>query len=458
MAQVIYTGKGYQAPQSQGRALQALSQYGQQEQGRKTYELETARKDRDKISELMRIDPVYTTNIKAQKRIAKIMDDVLAGMTEFYKKRGGRMSMTDTTELQRMRGEAMAEMGMIKASSDQLTQAYQIAAQKPGVYNERLLNQWRNEWEDSLDNGIGLPPQGPPLVPAFRDPEMLWRDLGQSYRSGARYIKGVEYDYKGREMTPYEMTYPHRAGMTEERLDQMYLNNQGLVSNLIGWFAEKEFNDPQEYDKYMKEANHNEASAAIKWFRDNRSEAFPQSSYTSGELQNKGAFGGRVFYEKGTLFIGNNLAFNTQPNVYISNTKMDEAVVFDRAESKKHPVPVSKSSLILPEGVNISGEDIDGVALAADKNKTYFMVDKNSVNKIRFTKNAMEALRISNSLIEDPETNMFVIKEGAEDDVVLPAKTNEVLSGLNTWTFNRFGDAVNALSNQRNKAEDYDIN
>ena len=80
MAQVIYTGKGYQAPQSQGRALQALSQYGQQEQGRKTYELETARKDRDKISELMRIDPVYTTNIKAQKRIAKIMDDVLAGI------------------------------------------------------------------------------------------------------------------------------------------------------------------------------------------------------------------------------------------------------------------------------------------------------------------------------------------------------------------------------------------
>ena len=68
MPQILYTGKEYQAPRPQGAALQALSQYGQQERARQTYELEVGRKDRDKFSEMLKMDPVYVSSRKSQDR------------------------------------------------------------------------------------------------------------------------------------------------------------------------------------------------------------------------------------------------------------------------------------------------------------------------------------------------------------------------------------------------------
>ena len=102
MPQVIYTGKGLEAPQTKGYAMQALSQFGQQDLARKTSQIQAQAKDRDTFSEMLKLDPVYASSQRDQKDIGLAMDGFLDKMTEFNKSRSGPLSTTEDRKSTRL--------------------------------------------------------------------------------------------------------------------------------------------------------------------------------------------------------------------------------------------------------------------------------------------------------------------------------------------------------------------
>ncbi|GAG12875.1 unnamed protein product, partial [marine sediment metagenome] len=110
MATPGYTGQGLQAPRTEGRALQALSQFGQQEQIRNSQKIQQGVRDRDKFADMLAVDPVYATSQGLQQKIASSMDQFQDEMTEMNKSRRGVMTTEDLMKMQQSRGRVMAEM------------------------------------------------------------------------------------------------------------------------------------------------------------------------------------------------------------------------------------------------------------------------------------------------------------------------------------------------------------
>ena len=87
-----YSGTGLQAPRTEGRALQALSQFGQQEQVRKSQEIQQGVRDRNQFAKMLEMDPVYATSQGLQKGIATAMDQFIDEMTDLNQQRRGTLS------------------------------------------------------------------------------------------------------------------------------------------------------------------------------------------------------------------------------------------------------------------------------------------------------------------------------------------------------------------------------
>jgi len=163
--QTIYTGRGAEAPQVRGYALQALSQFGQQEQARKTMEIENAVKDRDAFAKMLELDPVYASSAAAQDRIASIMDGYIDEMTMMNKKRKGPMTTQDLMKMQQARGRAISHMGYIKAANDEFVQSAKMYNAAPWKYDTETWTEYQETW---LKEGVR--PETPPLLPAAQDP------------------------------------------------------------------------------------------------------------------------------------------------------------------------------------------------------------------------------------------------------------------------------------------------
>jgi len=267
MADIIYTGKGAQAPQVRGYALQALSQFGQQDLARKTSEIEQAYKDRDSFAKMLEMDPVYASSQAAQNRIASIMDGYIDEMTMMNKKRTGPMTTKDIMKMQQARGRAMAEMGYIKAANDEFVQASKMYNAAPYKYDDETWQEYQRVW---LTEGVR--PDSPPLLPAAQDPISVGlQNLGDM---------GLKFEYSD--------VSRENVSDVEDRVTQIGKYNipdnvslDDIISRSVSpdqpWNIQKTFNSSKvsdaEQNKYIGLANGDEATAANMWYRDKMQEA-----------------------------------------------------------------------------------------------------------------------------------------------------------------------------------------
>ena len=425
--------------------MQALSQFGQQEQARKTYELEAGRKDRDKFADMIKLDPVYASSRKAQDRIAKIMDSFVDKMTMMNKKRTGPLSMSDLTAMQQERGLAMAEMNYIKGNQDRLTQAHQAAAARPGVYNQKTIDEFDEQW-----NTHGTMPDGPILTPAWQNPLELfdqaagplrtgsyWEDVGSSTGKGGEFIEQQKLRYRG------------EGELSEDQAATNWYQGQNVINNR-GWFLDVvEENSPQEYQHYVDKADGDIMRAADMWFAENR----PKIYRGSGEIKenrskpSSSTYSTDGFHVKpdGSVWDKNNKMFGPQENVPVSDGTLDNAIVFNRPMAVKNLIPLPARLLQLTDGIESKSGTVQARVHAANNDKTYVIIDKSSLDKITFTKSAMEALGGEGSYTYDKASKLYTIKDGAEDDVMIPVNTQDAKGLIDNWTGNEFSQQLRQL-------------
>ena len=435
MPQVLYTGKGLETPQDKGYAMQALSQFGQQEQARKTYELETQRKDRDKFADMLKLNPVYVTNKNAQDRVAKIMDDFMGKMTILNKNRTGPLSMADLTAMQQERGMARAEMQYIKGASDRLTQAIQLDMQNPGKYNTRLLNEYRRQWDEE-----GTLPDGPLNIPAFQNPENRLSEASRIFQQGATWAPTGPYVDGQRTK---QRVYPQESARPQGAVIDGFLGDEFERRNNLGYFADNVYHENQEeYNHYMQQAGGDEMKAAELRLRDKAPDIYPKS--TIADYKTTSTYNDAVQVRSdGSVWDRNNKLFGFQQNVPVSGGTLENAVVFNRPMAVKNIIDLPARSLQLTDGIQTKSGMVQARVHAADNNKTYVVVDKNSLDKISFTKSAMEAFG-KDSFTKD-ETGAYRIKEGAEDDVMIPINTQDARGLIDNWTGNSFSQQLRQL-------------
>jgi hypothetical protein len=167
MPQIIYSGKDYQKPvQSQGRALQALGQFTQQQEMRKQADLERSRKDRDTFARLMEMDPVYATSAKIQQEMAVEMDSYIDAMTEVNKGMQGRaMNTQDIMRMQQEKARVMGRLGQLKSWDSEINKAANLVKTRPDLYDTRMFNEAFQEFRET-----GVFPEEGMLFPLVKDP------------------------------------------------------------------------------------------------------------------------------------------------------------------------------------------------------------------------------------------------------------------------------------------------
>ena len=341
--QTIYTGKGLEAPQVRGYAMQALSQFGAQEQARKTMDVERGYKDRDTFAKMLELDPVYASSQAAQKRIAAILEGYKDEMTMMNKKRIGPTTTTDLMKMQQSRGRAMAEMEYIKGANDEFIQAAKQYNASPWKYDDDTWNDYQRTW---LEDGVR--PDAPPLLPAAQDPIVMGLENLK--------ILGIEFDYtdESRELLPGggeamvkqvgRYNIPDNVPF-EDIISHTYTTNQPW--NIYKTFTGKRTPEA-ERAKYISMANGDEAMAADLWYNQKMKDALnaedvkyknvrvPRDPMNYQSREQSKTYLSR---DGKTQFIDNNPAF-TKQKVYggMVATKGSEGIRFQ--DQKKYDVPV----------------------------------------------------------------------------------------------------------------------
>jgi len=292
--QTIYTGENYvQVPQTRGYAMQALSQFSQQQQARQTFTLQQAYKDRDTFAKMLELDPVYASSQAAEKHIAGILDGYLGEMALMNKNRIGPLTTRDLVGMNQARSRAMAEMNYIKGASDEFIAAAKAYNAAPDKYDEETFTEYKNTWLRD-----GTRPEGPALLPAAEDAIVV----------GLRNLE----DY-GLKKSTTEATREVQPGGTEAKVgleERWNVPDDVPLEDIISrsytqqqpWNIYKTFNSkntPQaEKDLYMKMANGDKDVAANLWYvkkmKENLDQVFtfhktvrvPQGSISPVEREN----------------------------------------------------------------------------------------------------------------------------------------------------------------------------
>jgi len=269
MAQVIYTGKGLKAPQTQDLALQALSQFGQQQQTRKTYELETARKDRDKLLEMMEIDPVYATSMSLKNRQAEILDEYFDEATlttkEIYQKKGGP-STQDLMKAQQSQGRVMAQMERLNAIDSEMLKWGKLTETYPNRYDKGMYL----KSVDHVNRTGDMPPEGFGF-PAVKDPLLGYRAMaeGLGYKKWTQEGAYENQRWMDAAQTEKEVvkgvSYAN-APYKEDDLISMALNNEALQYDIQMSFDRMD--DKAKQKEYLDKAGGNPNTAADMLFVD----------------------------------------------------------------------------------------------------------------------------------------------------------------------------------------------
>jgi len=447
MAEIIYTGKGYQAPETRNYALQALSMFGQQEQARKTWELERAYKDRDMFAKMLELDPVYASSKAAQKKIADIYDGYISKMTILNKNRIGPMSTGDLVEMQQLRGEAMAEMNYYKAASDQITNAARIYNDNPGAYNGELWNEYLREWMQE-----GTIPQGPPLLPAIQSLDTIFSSNRERQQA-----LGTEWRQENGEKVAYKVPVDSADVNDEERMKRAvlaYRNNEIISPGQKGGLA---YHVHGVYDNFGSETKRGYEMMAEQLGLQSGPEAYVASRAVGALWRDQQkqpwrvaskvrtpAIGESIIFDKsGGLWDGKNKISDIQSNIPVIDGKLDKAIVFIRPYAKKNPIPIPSELLSKIDGIETKGASVDAMVHVADNNKTYVIIDKGSLEKVRFSKNLVDALGAES--FEMAEDGMYKLTDKAADDEMIPIPTNDVRGLIDSWTGGKFSDQLRML-------------
>ena len=179
MPQVIYTGQNYaQYQPSQGRALQALSQFAQQQQIRDENQLQRAREDRNLMARAMELNPVYATSGELQGRIGEIMDEYIDASTLLTKDMEGReMLTTDLVKAQQMKSQAMAEMMQIKSWDEELNRSWKMVNERSDDFDMPFFL----ENYEKLRKNKRMP-EGGLLYKKVKDPEVEFINWADQYK------------------------------------------------------------------------------------------------------------------------------------------------------------------------------------------------------------------------------------------------------------------------------------
>jgi len=274
MPQVIYTGKDYaQYQPPQGRALQALSQFAQQQQIREERELQRAREDRNLLARAMELNPVYATSSELQGEIGKVMDSYMEAATMLTKETGGRdLTTQDLVKINQLRSQAMAQMGQLKAWDDTLNQSWQMVQQRPDLYDMPLFM----ENYEKLRKNKRMP-EGGLLYKKVNDPVQLFEGYAETRRG-----KEIRDSVWNEELGQYDYTtrWENQDRLPEEALIAQFASMDDGQYHIQHSFDRM---GQSERKPYLEEAGGNEDVAANLWFKRNATGvAYPSMEYSRG--------------------------------------------------------------------------------------------------------------------------------------------------------------------------------
>ena len=450
MAQVIYTGENYSRyVPSQGRALNALSQVVQQDAYRKEREKERQREDRNMLAEAFKMDPVYATSIELQGEMSNTMDQYMkdAAILEKQIRDQPHLTTEHLMKAQQLKAQTAAKVGQYSAWDKELQRAAQLVKQRPDVYDAR---KFAEAYKELRDDKV-MPKEGL-LFPAVKNPI----DEFGAYASKRRGTPKEEREWvpnkDGTGSYAYYPVYPNEEKVSESDLIKMYGG-----SEMGQYYIQNSFDDPSqvsvgERQQYLKDAGGDEVTAANMWFQDGvRGTVYPKykrmveskPSVASTRVDTSG------IHAKGqTVYSGNNALFSVQKNIPVSDGKMKDAVLFARPQAYKNPSSLPQDILLLPDGVEVKASTVQALPYAADKTKTYWIIDKEALDKITVTESGMKALNAVGTDFEkigDKPPYKYKFKEDYDSDVMIPTRTGDVVGLLNGWTGGRAGDYIAAL-------------
>jgi hypothetical protein len=320
-----------------------------------------------------------------------------------------------------------------------------MAAANPGKFNQKRIDEAMMQW-----NTEGTLPEGGLLIPAWRNPEEQFRQYASTYHKGATYKptgQAVEQP-DGTFKQEYAYTYPAAVDNPDPDIANRFQQDRFQSANLLGWFAENvRDTNPEEWERWMKEAGNDEIRASQMWFNSIRPPAYNQSAYeTTSRARSEASQG--LHHVNSALFDGKNRLYSPQKDLPVVDGRMDNAIVFEQSESRKHvaalPAQGENSVLLLPKGMIVNAPSVNATAYAADRDKTYWKVDKRSLDQVRYTDDFSEALD-NNVWKKDPATGQWKIREGFDADVMIATRTADAAAFINGWTGNEFSSDVRKL-------------
>ncbi len=439
-APIIYTGENYrQYVPSQGKALAALGQLAQQTQRKKEMDLRRSREDRDMMADLMSTDPVYVTSNELQTKLAQSVDSGMADMAAIYKEIGDRSPNTeDLMRLQHRKARMQAESGQLKAWDEELQRSTQLVKSRPDIYDAR---QFAEAYSELKDTGV-MPAEGL-LYPSVKNPISGFMDYASKKRGTVK--------ERGREWNPttrtYETSYyyPNEENTSEDELINLYGQTQWGQYHIQHSFDDPNVVNPAIRADYLNKAGGDEESAANMWFQKSvEGKAYPKIKPKSIEVKppvststskvNRGIW----VDEDGGAWDGRNKLFGVaeMPNDDGGTTTSIKIISkAGRANSELLDVRL----LELPDGVETSSKNVYATPLYADKNYTYWNVDKSGLKNMVVTDSGMKALGVGignfdKAGVDSNGKQLYTFKTDVDENVKIKTITSRVIGMLDNWT------------------------
>lgn len=434
---IIYTGQNIRAPQDQGRALQALSQFAEHQQQRDIYQLESARKDRDMLAEYLRTDPVYAFTEEIQQGIGTAIDNFTTKISKWNEQRSGNLTSQDLVYLNQERGRLNAQVGRLKALDTEVNNAFDMYQKNPGVYDPVQLQ----EGFEYVKSEKSLPPGGL-LMPAIQSPTNLADQVLR--QAGFKYEALTDPSYIGIQNGARAYSEPwgwNLGGRSSEEVANQIMSIPEMPYHALGSF-QRDKSIPQETkNRYLEQAGGDETTAAINYYRDdivdnlNRSEIRYSNRPPSTNIDRSPA---RT--SDNEIYVDGDHAASIGQSITVNGERMDNAIVFDPEWAYGKKLPIDSTLIDWPDGLEPVESTVMANPHAVNSNVAYWVVDKNYVNKIRFTEKAIEAFPyIKKGDFEYIESEgRYRLKEGIPIQIIVPTKTEDVRGQLDNITVRQF--------------------
>ena len=449
MAQVIYTGENYRKyVPSQGKTLQALSQYAQQNTYKKEREKERQREDRNLLAEAFKMDPVYASELKIQEQMSQITDKFMqeAAVLEKQISQEGKLSTESLMKVERLKAQTASQIGHLSSLDKEIQTAATLARKNPRVHSPKKFAEALAEYQRT-----GIRPKEGFSFQTVYNPIDVYLDYVKKAR-GPVVDVGDPLWVKNKDDTGY---FVNQKGYQETKSEADFIKSFGMSESgqyyIQNWFDDEV--NPGTRQDYLKKAGGDNIAAADMWFEDEvKGKAYPTwrdtSSLKSPRVASASAATKGITQSNGIWYNNGKPMMSTQENYpAMSGERLGSAIVFDNQYTNtKRGADLPPDIILFPKGVEPKGIDnLRGYPTAADKTKTYWKVDGKSISNIVTTTNGMKALEEAGMGNYDKEGDKFIFKQDAEGMVTVTTRTSDALAALNAMTDNSAGYAISQL-------------